>query len=87
LVAGAADGLDAIVASGVFGGEFTAEAADVHVEAAIEGVELAAEDGFCEGLALDDFAGGTHEGFEEGELDVGEVDEGVVLADGAGGGV
>jgi hypothetical protein len=59
----------------------------VHVEGAVEGVPLAAEDGFGEGFALDDFAGGAHEDFEEGELDVGEVDEGVVLANGAGGGV
>ncbi len=59
----------------------------MHVEGAIEGVPFAAEDGFGEGFAFDDFAGGAHEDFEEGELDVGEVDEGVVLADGAGCGV
>ena len=59
----------------------------MHVEGAIEGIPFAAEDGFGEGFALDNFAGGTHEDFEEGELDVGEIDEGVVLANGAGGGV
>ena len=86
MVAGAANGFDAVVGVGV-GGEFTAEAAYVHVEGAIEGIPFAAEDGFGEGFALDNFAGGAHEDFEEGELDVGEVDEGVVLANGAGGGV
>jgi len=59
----------------------------VHVEGAIEGIPLAAEDGFGEGFALDYFAGRAHEDFEESELYVSEIDEGVVLADGAGGGV
>ena len=59
----------------------------MHVERAVEGIPLAAEDGFGEGFALDYFAGRAHEDFEEGELYVGEIDEGVVLEDGAGGGV
>jgi len=87
LVAGAADGLDAVVCVGIGDGEFTAEAADVHVERAVEGIPFSAEDGFGEGFTLDDFAGRAHEDFEESELDVGEIDEGIVLANGAGGGI
>ncbi len=59
----------------------------MHVEGAVKGIPLATEDGFGEGFALDNFSRGAHEDFEESELDVGEIDEGVVLANGAGGGV
>ena len=86
LVARAANGLHAVVV-GRISCEFTAQAADVHVEAAIEGIEFSAEHGLSEGLALDNFSRRAHEDFEQGELDVGEFDEGVVLANGAGGGI
>lgn len=87
MIAGATNGFDEIVAGGITAGEFTAEAGDVHVERAIEGMELAAEDGLGEELALDDFAGRAHEDFEESELDVGEIDGRVVLENGARGGI
>ena len=61
LVSNAADGLD-LVSEFVGGIELVTQAADVHVEAAIEGMKFTAQDGFRKLLPGDDFAGAAHEG-------------------------
>uniref|UniRef100_E6QK61 Uncharacterized protein n=1 Tax=mine drainage metagenome TaxID=410659 RepID=E6QK61_9ZZZZ len=86
LVADGADGLDAVAeASGVV--EFSAQTADVHVEAAVEGIELSVEDDLGEGFAGEDLSGGEHKRAEEFELDVCEVESYTAAERGASAGI
>src|SRR6185312_2517536 len=73
LIAAAAYGFYQVVSVRV-GGKFSSQAADVHIEAAIERIEFAAEHRFRKLLALDYLARRAHQHFEQRELDIGEIE-------------
>ncbi len=81
-IADAADAFDEVAVA-----EFAAEAADVDVDAAVEGVEFAAEDAAGKLAARDDAAGMIEEQLEEVEFEGSEGDAGGGAADFAGAGI
>lgn len=78
-----ADSANAVATVGS-GAEFSAQIADVDVNAAVEGNEFAAENGFDHIVARDDVSGSLQEEGEQIEFNRGELDLAVLAADGAG---
>ena len=82
LVSDRPDGLDLIAQLGGVV-ELTAQAAYVHVEAAVKGVEAAVEHQFGEMLPGEDLPRGAHQRSEQLKFDVGQVQLYVVAAGGS----
>src|SRR5262249_6632347 len=79
-VAGSAHGLDSFLAGGK-GTQLAAQVADVDVDAAVEGAEIAAQDFAAKLLALQDLAGRAEKDAEQIELNGSQVDGTSVAAD------
>jgi hypothetical protein len=80
LVSGSANRSDTVFAMAI-GGKFPAKAANMHVEAAVKGIEFASENFLCQSFTLHDFAWRSHKNFQQGELHVRQVDPSAVLYD------